>query len=111
MTSILQDFEILETVGADLTAFAEGQSVGASKTFGSVTVNVSAVELPNGPVAPYQEFSGSFWQIFGLVFADAGAISAGAPISLAEKVGDKWYGETITVSTGAATAPPPPAAG
>lgn len=102
--SIIQDFEILETAAGDLAAFASGQTVSNTKTFGGVTVTVAAQVLPNGPVAPYQEFSGSFWQIFGMAFADANAFAAGAPVAIAEKVGDTWYGETITVTMAAPAA-------
>lgn len=94
--NILEEFEIFELIGADVEAFAAGQPVSAMKTIGSETYSLSVVKLA-GPVAPYQEFTGSFFNILGLVLADAAAFAAGAPIQVAEKVGATWYGETLSV--------------
>ena len=101
MASLLQDLEILDEVGTELVEFAEGQPVSANKTIGKVTIDAQFVKLGATPDPSYQEFSGSFFNIVGLVLTDATAIAAGQPVKIQEKVGNTWYGETFTVTIAA----------
>jgi hypothetical protein len=94
--TVLQDFDLIETATSELIQFEEGQPITATKVEGKMSFTIVAVELPNGPVAPYQVFSGSWIAILGMAFADGMAFASGSPISIAEKIKDKWYGETIT---------------
>lgn len=97
MASILQDLQLFETILGDVAAFAAGQPVSTTKTVGNETYSISIVHLPNGPAAPYQTISGNFFAILGIVLADAAAIAAGAPIAVAEKIGNTWYGTNLSI--------------
>jgi hypothetical protein len=97
VASILQDLNLFETILGDVAAFAAGQPVSTTATVGSETYSVSVTHLPNGPVAPYQVIAGNFFAVLGMVLADAAAISAGAPLNIAEKIGNTWYGTALTV--------------
>ena len=99
MASLLQDLEIVELILSDIASVAAGKPVSQTQTIGSVSVTVSVVVLPEGPSGTaYQIFSGSFWNILMMAFADAAAIASGAPIMVAEKIGNTWYGSTFSVA-------------
>lgn len=99
MASILQDLGIIELILSDIAAVAAGKQVSQTQTIGGETVTVSVVVLPEGPTGtPYQVISGNFWSILMAVFADAAAIAAGAPVQIAEKLGNTWYGSTFSVA-------------
>lgn len=97
--TFLQEVGLLEVVAGDVVAFAAGSSVSKTQKIGSSNVTVSAQILPNGPTPDYQVFTGSFFSILGLALADLAAVQAGSPIKIAEKIGNHWYGESVTVST------------
>jgi hypothetical protein len=95
--SFIDDLEIIEAILGDVAAFASGQPISVTKTIGSETYSLSVVALPSGPAAPYQVITGTFWSILLTALADASAIAAGAPLAIAEKVGNTWYGTTVAV--------------
>ncbi len=99
MASILQDLEIVELILSDIAEVAAGKTVTQTQTVGSSEVTVSIVVLPNGPAGtPYQVIGGGFFAIFLAVLADAAAIASGAPVQIAEKLGNTWYGSTFSVA-------------
>jgi hypothetical protein len=99
MASILQDLGIVELILGDIAAVAAGKTVTQTETVGSDVVTASIVVLPNGPTgSAYQVFDGSFWNILILLFSDAAAIASGAPVMIAEKLGNTWYGATFSVA-------------
>jgi len=98
MASFIQDLELAEVILGDVAAFASGKPLSATKSFGDETVAFQAVILPSGRTGtPYTVFSGSIWEIFALVVGDAAALAAGAPLQIAEKLGNTWYGISIQV--------------
>jgi hypothetical protein len=92
MASILQDLGIVEVVLADLPAFAAGQPIDTTIS----GYNVSVVHLPNGPTPPYVAITGSFFSMLIAVLGEYEAFAAGAPVSIAAKEGNTWYGITLT---------------
>ena len=99
MASILQDLEIVELILGDIAVVAGGKTVSQTQTIGSVVVTASVVVLPQGPTGtPYQVISGNSWSILMAVFGDAAAIASGAPVQIAEKIGNTWYGSTFSVA-------------
>jgi len=99
MASILQDLEVVEVILGDIAAFAAGQPATVTKSIGGETYTLAVVVLPNGPTGtPYQVISGSFWSVFLTALADASAIAAGAPLQIAEKIGNTWYGSALSVA-------------
>jgi hypothetical protein len=95
--TLWQDLAIGEVILEDLTSIASGQPANFSKTVEGITFSGSVVTLPNGPTGtPYLVFTGSVWQILGLLLAEGSAFVAGAPIQIAEKVGNTWLGYTFT---------------
>ena len=94
--SLIKDLGLLEVVASDVVTFAQGESV--SQQVDGYTVSIKKLDVA-APVAPYQEFSGSFISIFELVLADAAAFASGVPIQVAEKVGNTWYGVSISKNT------------
>jgi hypothetical protein len=99
MASLLQDLQIVELILGDIADVAAGKTVTQTQTIGSVVVTAAVVVLPNGPAGtPYQVISGNFWGILMAVFADAAAIASGAPVQIAEKIGNTWYGSTFSVA-------------
>ena len=104
MASIIEDIEIVEAILGEVAAFAGGQPAVVTKVIGGNNYTLSVVKLANGPVAPYQTISGSFWEILITALADAAAIAAGAPLAIAEKIGNTWYGTTLTEVPKAASA-------
>jgi hypothetical protein len=88
----------------DVAAFASGQPVTAPPiTLGPSQYSVSFVHLANGPVAPYQVISGSILTILGIVLSDYETIAQGGTFSIAEKIGNTWYGTMFTKVVPAAT--------
>lgn len=111
MATLIQDLELFETIAGDVVAFASGQPVSTSKTIGSTTYGVSVVVLPQGPTGTqYQVFTGSVLSILGLVLQDAAEISGGLPVQIAEKIGNTWYGSTLTVTPATPASSASPAA-
>jgi hypothetical protein len=99
VASLIQDLEIVELILGDIAAVAGGKQVSQTQTIGSVVVTVGVVVLPNGPTGTgYQVIEGNFWSILMAVFADAAAIASGAPVMIAEKIGNTWYGSTFSVA-------------
>lgn len=99
--NIIQELGLVETVLGDVASFAAGQPISAKVP--DTPYNASVQVLPNGPVAPYQELSGSIFSIIGTVLADAAAFAAGSPVSLAVKENKTWYGLTLSSGTDAQT--------
>ena len=104
--NIIQELGLVEEVLADVGAFAAGQPVGTNVKVGSQEAKVSVIHLPSGPNSQYVAISGSFFSILGLVLGDAAAISEGAPVSVAIKESNSWYGLTVQLQIAA----PAPAA-
>lgn len=97
--TLWEDLGIAEVVLGDVVAFAGGQPATVTRAVSGYSITDSIVHLPSGPAQTgYQVFSGSVWQILGLLLADAGAAQAGAPVQIAEKVGNSWYGHTLTIT-------------
>jgi pectate lyase len=90
--TFLQDLGVVEQVLQDVVAFAGGQPV--SGTIGGY--NASVVVLTGGPVAPYVTLSGSILSIILTVLGEYAAFSSGAPIEIAIKEGNTWYGVSLT---------------
>jgi hypothetical protein len=97
MASFGQDLSILETVLADVEAFASGQPV--SQTEDGYTITIQKIA---GPAAPYTTISGSVFAIIFAVFGLYEEFAAGAPIQLAVKEGASWYGVTLAKAAPAA---------
>ena len=95
--TIIQDLELGEVIAGDIQGFAAGnvQPFGPT-TVSGVTVSGSVQVLLNGPVAPFQTFTGSLFGIILLILQDAGAIASGTPLSIAFKVNKTWYGVALT---------------
>ena len=93
--SILQELEVGEAILADVGGFAAGAPVSASPTIGGEKVNVSVQLLPTGPAAPFTALQGSFFAQLTQALVLGAEFSAGAPIQLAVKEGNSWYGVTI----------------
>lgn len=94
MASIGQDLTILETILADVAAFAAGQPV--SQTTDGYTVTIAKIA---GPGAPYTTISGSIFAIILAVFGLYEEFASGVPIQLAVKEGTSWYGVTLAKAT------------
>lgn len=105
--NIIQELGLVETVLGDVASFAAGQPV--STTVPGTNYTASVQVLPNGPVAPYQELSGSIFSIIGTVLADAAAFAEGAPVSLAVKENKTWYGLTLATKVPVPAEPTQPA--
>jgi hypothetical protein len=88
MPSIIQDVAILESVAGDIAAFAAGGAVTAKVDGYDVSVKL----LAGGPNPQYQAITGSFFQILEIAFADYETFASGGTISIAEKLGNTWYG-------------------
>jgi len=99
MASFWQDLGIAELILSDIETVATGGSVSGTQTVAGIKLNVSVSKLASGPVPPYQVLTGSFWQIIGLVFADIAGFQAGVPISVADKIGNTWYGIALSLAT------------
>ena len=97
MASILEDLTLVETILGDVAGFAAGTPVAISRTIGPDTFNISVQALPGGPVAPFQSIEGNLFAILGAVLTDYEAIVSGAPVALAAKVKESWYGVTVTM--------------
>ena len=94
-----QELGVAEVIMGELSSFASGTPATITRQVSGYSVSATVTHLPNGPAGTgYQVFSGSLWQIFGLILGDAAAIQGGAPVQIAEKVGNTWYGETISVT-------------
>lgn len=107
MATVEQDF--LEALGVAgqviniVTEFEAGQPVTASPTVAGKKVNIGLVELPQGPVAPYEALTGNTWQKAFEAFTMAEGYVMGQPISLAVSVNTKEYGLTISEPVASAT--------
>jgi hypothetical protein len=99
--TLMQELGLVETVAGDIAAFAAGQPVSASKAISGTNYSASVVLLGASATPDYQVFSGSFLSIIGLVLADAAAFAAGAPLKIAEKIGNTWYGLSLTAAKAA----------
>jgi hypothetical protein len=109
--TLWQDLGIGEVILEDLTAVVSGQPASFSKTVEGITFTGSVVTLPNGPTGTsYVVFTGSVWQILGLLMMEGSAFAAGSPIQIAEKVGNTWLGYTFAEAKPAAATPAAPAA-
>ena len=96
MASFWDDLQIVELILGDISQVAAGGVVSGTKQIGGTTYNVQVQVLTNGPSGtPFQVISGSFWSILTTVFGDLTALAAGAPIQIADKVGNTWYGLTL----------------
>lgn len=95
--NIFEDLQLANAIVGDLAAFAAGKPIAATQNVAGKTFSFEVVHLPDGPVAPYQSIGGNILMIFLTVMADAQAISAGAPVSLAIKEGVTWYGVTVAL--------------
>jgi hypothetical protein len=104
--TLLQDLGLFEEIAGDLGAFAAGQPVTATRTIGDSTVSVSVAHLGTSPTAGYQTLTGGVVGILLLALADATAVAAGQPLKIAERVGNTWYGETVTFSPAKVAATP-----
>jgi hypothetical protein len=96
--TLLEDMQAIGIIAADFTAFSEGQGVPASFTVNGQKYIVGVVNLGTkaDTSGKYQTFAGGFFGILEAAFMDYEAFASGAPISLQERVGPNWYGETIT---------------
>lgn len=92
--NFFQELGVVEAILGDVAAFASGQPVSANVPNTKYTASV--VILPNGPVAPYQTLSGSFFSILEVAFTDAAAFAAGAPLQIAVKENKSWYGISLS---------------
>lgn len=104
MPSLLQDLGVAEEALADLAAFAAGQPINATISGYAASI----VHLPNGPTPPYVVISGSVLNILVTVLGMYAAFESDAPIAIAAKEGNTWYG--ITLAKPAAPAAPSAAA-
>ena len=91
MPTFSQDLTLLETVLADVEAFAAGQAATATVDGYSLSIQKIA-----GPTAPYTVLSGSVFSIILGVFALYEQLATGAPIQVAVKENNSWYGVTLT---------------
>jgi hypothetical protein len=98
MASLIQDLELIEIITGDIVEFAAGKTVSRTEKIGANTFTISAQVLANGTTGTnFQVFNGSFLNIISLVFADYAALSAGMPVQVAEKLGNTWYGISVSV--------------
>jgi hypothetical protein len=102
MASLIEDIELVEAILGDVTEFAAGKPASVTKTFGTDTFTISVQILASGPVAPFNEISGNLFAILGAVLTEYALIASGAPVSLAAKLKNTWYGITITMAAKAA---------
>ena len=99
MASFLQDLQIAGAIFQDIEAFIAGKPVPASVKVGSKTLNSTSVILPAGPAGtPFQVVTGDWYSIIELVFVDVSTFLAGAPIQVAIKVGNAWFGVTLSLA-------------
>jgi hypothetical protein len=98
MASFIQDLEIAETAIVDALAFSNGQPFAATRKFGSITISVNIVKLLNGPAGTnYQVISGGLPEVISMAFGDIAGVINGVPLNIAEKIGNDWYGETVSL--------------
>jgi hypothetical protein len=94
--TLFQELGLAEVAFGDLSAFVAGSPVTASPTIAGKKLNVSAVHLGATPDPSYQVFQGSVMGMIEFALMDAAAFSEGATLKIAEKIGNTWYGETIS---------------
>lgn len=99
--TLIQELGVAEVVFTDIESFAAGQPVTVSPTIDGYKVTDTVTKAGATAPAGYQVFSGSVLSIILAVFADAMALQSGAPIQIAEKIGNTWYGHAITVAKAA----------
>ena len=92
----LQIFQVIGVVYTTIKNFIAGKPITDSVKIGAKTLTSTAVELPTGPVAPYQVISGTTLSITEVVFMDITTLASGGPINIAVKVNVSWYGLTFT---------------
>lgn len=97
--TLLQDFALVGEAGEELVEFAEGQTVTSEPIIiGTSAYILSAQKFgETQPPAPYVAFGGSALNILVFGVTEFEALQSGIPVSIAEKIGNTWYGETITL--------------
>lgn len=99
--TLMQELGVAEVAFSEIESFAAGQPVTVSPTVDGYKVTDTVTKAGATAPAGYQVFSGSVLSIILAVFADAIALQGGAPIQIAEKIGNTWYGHAITVAKAA----------
>jgi hypothetical protein len=96
-STILTDIALAEAILGDIEAFVSGKPVSTVQTIGANTYTAAIQILTTGPVAPYQNLAnGSVLSIFSLLIEDYAEISTGQPIQVALKIGNTWYGLSLS---------------
>jgi hypothetical protein len=96
--TLMQDLGLAEIIVADFEAVASGQPVSTTKSIGGgKSLAVSAVKLTAPTPPEYTVFTGSFWQVLGLVVAAGAEFAAGAPLKIAAKEGNSWWGISLSL--------------
>ncbi len=99
--TLLQEIGAGEQILGDVAAFAAGQPVNGSAVIGGKKVNVAVVNLGTTPPAAdsgYTVFTGGWLQSLITGITLGSEVAAGAPVKVAEKIGNTWYGETVTIA-------------
>lgn len=92
------DLEIAEMILGEISSVASGTPVTEIREIGGTKYTLTVQTLPSGPAGtPFQAITGSFFQILGIVLADASSVSSGVPIQIAQKFGNTWFGYTFSV--------------
>lgn len=94
--SILEVLGVVEIAVQDIVAFAQGKQIAVNVDGYSGGV----VVLPSGPNATYPAVSGSALNILFFALSEAASFTEGAPIALAVKEGNTWYGISLSKTAG-----------
>jgi len=102
MASFWTDLEVAEMILGDVSSVAGGNPVQDSRTINGTTYTLEVQVLPNGPTGtPFQVISGGFFGVLGAVVVDIGAATSGVPVQIAQKIGNTWFGYTLSSSPAA----------
>jgi hypothetical protein len=97
--TIAEELGLVTEVGTFAAEFAAGQAVSGSKQVGNWIYTGAVVKLPTGPNGTqYVPFSGSLLAILSIAFEDYIGFSNGQAVYIAEKIGNDWYGTTLSAT-------------